>query len=138
MSTEVQRQTIMGTRKDGQKLTTISADDPFKDSPFYSAGDVDNENINPIPEGGVLAGYFHGLRESRKANSSGSKSWYACMETVDGEKFRVFAPTQLRNVLEREARLKQYVELTYMGRKEPIDGGRPYHNFEVALGDILN
>lgn len=136
--TDVQRQSVIGKRAENQTLKTISTDDPFKDSPFYAPGETENKEINNIPVGGVLAGYFHGVRESRKANSSGSKSWYACLETVDGEKFRVFAPTQLRNVLEREAKLKQYVEMTYLGRKDPIDGGKPYHNFEVALGEILN
>lgn len=135
---EIQRKSVIGKRAENQTLRTISADDPFKDTPFFGAGESDSEHITEVPVGGVIAGYFHGLRESRKANNSGSKSWYACIETTDGQKLRLFAPTVLKNLLEREAQLKQYVEVVYMGRREPVDGGKPYHNFELSLGDTLN
>lgn len=130
---------IIGKRVENQKMREISTEDAFKDAPFYAAGNG-TETLKGIPVEGVLCGIFRGLRESRKANSSGSKSFYICMETVDGERFRVMAPTQLRNVIQDEkVENGQYIELTYKGEKVPASGeGRSYHLFNVALGETLN
>ncbi len=93
-----------------------------------------------MPVGGIICGVFRRLAESRKANASGSKSWYVCLEVDmgDGEmqRVRLMAPTQLRNVLtDEKVENGQYLELTYAGRKEPVDGGRPYHVWNVKIGE---
>lgn len=130
-------QTI-GTRRENVKLREITGDDPFREAPFYAAG-KGTETLNGIEPETMICGTFRGLRESRQANSSGSKSQYVCLELEGGEKIRVMAPTQLRNVIEDEkVEVGQYIELIYKGEKTPIGGGRAYHLFQVNLGATVN
>lgn len=130
--------TIIGKRRENVKTREVTGEDPFREAPFYAAG-PGSENINGLTEGALVCGIFHSLRESRQANSSGSKSHYVCLELEDGQLIRVMAPTQLRNVLEEERVEKgQYIELTYKGQKEPMNGGRAYHLFNVNIGETLN
>ena len=127
--------TTIGTRSEDIKKREVTGEDPFREAPFYAAGSG-TETLNGIAVDTMICGTFRGLRESRKANSSGSKSHYLCMELTGGELIRVMAPTQLRNVLQDEkVEVGQYVELTYKGEKEPSGEGRAYHLFHVNIGE---
>lgn len=139
---DTQVQPFLGARKDNVRTREITGDDPFKDAPFYAAGESDSEHINAVPVGATICGVFRRLAESRKANASGSKSWYACLELGEGDdmqRIRLMAPTQLRNVLiDEKVETGTYLELTYKGTKEPVDGGRPYHVWNIKIGETLN
>lgn len=143
---QTQVEPILGRKRENMKTREITGDDPFKDSPFYAAESKDgkgSEHINEVPVGGTICGVFRRLAESRKPNASGSKSHYICMEVETGEgefeRIRLMAPTQLRNVLtDEKVESGTYLELTYAGTKEPVDGGRPYHVWNVKIGETLN
>lgn len=127
--------TVIGSRREDVKKREVTGEDPFRDAPFYAAGEG-TETLNGIAEGTMICGVFRGLRESRKANSSGSKSHYLCMELDGGDLIRVMAPTQLRNVLTDEnVQPGTYVELEYKGQREPAGEGRAYHLFHVNIGE---
>lgn len=128
--------TTIGTRREDIKKREVTGEDPFRDAPFYAAGEG-TDTLNGIAEGTVICGLFRGLRESRKANSSGSKSHYVCMELDGGDLIRVMAPTQLRNVLvDEKVEAGQYIELEYKGLRDPASGeGRAYHLFHVNIGE---
>lgn len=130
---------VIGQRRENVKVREITGEDPFREAPFYAAG-AGTETLNGIAVDTMICGIFRGLRESRTANSSGSKSHYLCMELEGGDLIRVMAPTQLRNVLtDEKVENGTYIELTYKGEKAPVSGeGRAYHLFHVNIGETLN
>lgn len=132
--------TTLGKKRDNVKLHDATADDVFKDSPFYAFGEG-TETLSGLVEGSTICGIMRDLRTSRKANSSGQRSSYVCMELEGGERIRIMAPTQLANTI-RDSETghwniprDSYVELTYKGLREPMEGGRAYHFVEVQVGE---
>jgi hypothetical protein len=123
--------TTIGTRRDDIKKREVSAEDPFRDAPFYAAG-YKGDKMNPINVGDLICGTFHSLRSSKSSDAQ-----YLCLELGNGDLIRVMAPIQLRNTLTNEGVEKgQYVELEYKGMIEPTnEGGRSYHSFDVRIGE---
>jgi len=123
--------TTIGTRREDVKTREVSAEDPFRDAPFYAAG-YEGDKMNAINVGDMICGTFHSLRTSKSSNAQ-----YLCLELGDGELIRVMAPTQLRNTLNDEGVEKgQYLELEYRGMIDPKkEGARSYHSFDVRIAE---
>lgn len=124
----VEGKVIVGRgRQSDEVRENLTAGDPWGEAPFYGAGASDSETVNRIEIGDTVRAIFRGLRQSK----TGHKSWYAVLETEDGEKLRMFTPGGLRYTLENRTSLGDLLEITYLGLKEVEGQPKPLHDFQV-------
>lgn len=127
---------IIGKRNEGRKLRDMNAGDPWAEAPFYGVGEG-SENVNGLAAGDTVAAVFHGLRVSNKNGPKANQRDYAVLETLDGEKIRLFTPGQLRYILD-QLEPKTYVEITYKGKEYVEDLERECHQFDVKADEGPN
>lgn len=132
---------LIGKRKAQAALVPAHEADQFSETPLFGVGVNEeaqlakgNEFLKAWPIGATLAGVFHGLKTMKLKDGEDEPTQYIRMESVDGIKFRAYAPGQLAY---RAAQLEKgtYVEITYRG-KEPVDLNgvtRNVHQFEVNI-----
>lgn len=119
---------VIGKRDEGRKLQDMTAGDPWAEAPFYGVGEG-SEHVQGISVGDQICAIFHGLRVANKGKAVKERD-YAILETVTGEKLRLFTPGQLKHNLLNVA-VGTYVEITYLGMQYAEKLERDVHNFKV-------
>lgn len=138
MNTEtnnVQRRAVIGSLRNEAELEALR--DPFAEAPFYGFGDINSATVTGLAAGDVVAGVFHGLRQSK----TGKKSWYARIEAEGGQKIRLFTPANLKGQLmskdtgELRVPAGTYIEITYLGMEvvEGVNDGEPIHQLDLKV-----
>lgn len=128
--------TLMGARPENVTARKIEGG-VWKDTPYFAPGlEEDSDHMKAFPIGSTLIGRLVDIRET-KAEKAEDRRNYACLETTDGQKFRVQAPGSLTYKL-GEAGVGSLVEITYRG-KEQVEGYKqPLHQFDVEVLEVLN
>ena len=144
-----QTQLLFGQRKAKANLQKLVTEDEFAETPIFGHN-VDeakkqaegNPFLKDWPVNGVLAGTFKGQRTMKLKEGEKEARTYMRMVTVDGQKFRIYSPGQLRFLAESQIKMNQYVEITYRGKtEEPVklkDGSsRQVHQYEIMHEEAL-
>ena len=128
---------IIGGRRENVKLREVGGEDPWAESPMFAPtldpASITSEFIKPWEKDVVLAGIFRGLRTANKAKAKQEQRDYAVFETDTGEKFRAYTPGQLRYNLQNNAKVGDYVEVTYLGKQEVEGQPQPLHQFDFKV-----
>lgn len=141
MATTTTPKTILGKRPKGAVATVLEVGDNFSDTPFFAPGMTeDSDNMKALPAGSELVGYYREIRQANKNNPNAKpidKYKYICLETIDGEKFRVKGPGNLPWFFENKLAVGDLVSIIYNGK----DMGNPdfpqgVHNFTVSKIEI--
>ncbi len=132
MAKETQTTGVIGRVPQNVKRTLLVPGGEWKDTPYFGPGlEKDSEHMKAFPIGMEIAGTVKALRTTKAEKESDQKD-YACMEDLDGNKFRLATPGQLRYALE-SAGVGARVIVTYKG-KEVVEGFKqPLHQFDVSL-----
>lgn len=130
-------QPLIGKRNEGVKTTPVMTGDEFGETPIFGFNvEQEGDYLRNWPVNGLLAGKLVSLRATKTEDPDDSRE-YACIESVDGVKFRVYTPGQLRHQL-AQAGIGSYVEMTYLG-KEKVEGFKAMlHQFKVEVATTIN
>mgnify|MGYP005865727433 CR=1 FL=1 len=136
-----QTKTIFGAKPKGARVTELSVIDQFAETPFFAPGMTeDSEHMKALPVGSELVGYLRDVRVANKNNPTAKPIdiyKYGCLETTDGQKFRVKAPGNLGWSLENQVSKGDLISIVYNGKdmKNP-DYPQGVHNFTVSKIEI--
>jgi len=114
------------------KLRKLEAGGGWKDTPFFAPGmEANSAHMLAFAVGASVAGRLIALRTTKHEDEDDQKD-YACLEGLDGKRFRIQTPGQLRYLLE-EAKIESRVVITYKGREKVEGYKQPLHQFEVSI-----
>lgn len=141
--TATTRKPLMGSLPKDAKVTELTGGDQWAETPFFAPGMIeDSTHLRALPPGEVLVGILREVRVANKNNPTAKpieKYKYACMETSEGEKFRVKAPGNLAYYLENVIKPGELVSITYVGKQVTEDYPQGVHTFTVARIDgVIN
>ena len=127
---------LMGARKANANLVDMRPDDSFGETPIFGvAAKTETEYVKIWPLAATLCGLFKGHKTMALKAGEDSPQSYIKMETLEGVKFRAYAPAQLLNRCEQLA-IDTYLEITYKGKESATlkDGAvRNVHAFDVQV-----
>lgn len=145
-----QTQLLFGSRKAKASLAKLATEDEFSESPIFGHN-VDeakkqsegNPFLKNWATNGTLAGIFRGIKTMKLKEGEKEPRRYIRMVTLEGVKFRAYAPGQLGHIADNLLRDGVYVELTYKGKtEEPVelkDGTkRSVHQYDVLVEQPLS
>jgi hypothetical protein len=132
---------LFGTKPKNAIETLLEVGDSFSDTPFFAPGMLsDTENMKALPEGSELIGIFKELRIANKNNPKAKpidQYKYVCLETLEGQKFRVKAPGNLSWFFENRIKVGDLVSIIYNGKDmSNPDFPQGVHSFKVSKLDV--